>query len=179
MLREARGTYCLLLNEDSELREGSVEALIEALESDPGAGAAGAQLLDAERRAAALRLAPAERLDRDRLGALFLHRPLVTQSGGGATRRVGWAQSAALMVRREAAAEVGYLDEEFFVYSDETDFCKRLGRCGPGHALRALGARRPPRAARQRPLRGRRREWSSSTAAATATCESTTARRRR
>src|SRR5213076_3196979 len=36
----------------------------------------------------------------------------------------------AMLVRRAAAAEVGYLDPQFFVYSDETDFCKRLGDAG-------------------------------------------------
>ena len=61
-------------------------------------------------------------------GALFLHRLLTVQSRGGETRRVDWAQSSALMVRREAAAAVGYLDPDFFVYYDECDFCKRLGR---------------------------------------------------
>jgi GT2 family glycosyltransferase len=43
---------------------------------------------------------------------------------------VGWVQSAAMLVRREAAEAVGYLDPDFFVYSDETDFCKRLGDAG-------------------------------------------------
>ena len=35
-----------------------------------------------------------------------------------------------MLVRREAARAVGYLDPEFFVYSDETDFCKRLADAG-------------------------------------------------
>ena len=39
---------------------------------------------------------------------------------------VGWVQSAAMLVRRRAAQEVGYIVPEVFVYSDETDFCKRL-----------------------------------------------------
>jgi GT2 family glycosyltransferase len=52
------------------------------------------------------------------------------QSGGGATRPVGWVQSSAMLVRREAALEVGGFDPDFFVYSDETDFCKRLGDAG-------------------------------------------------
>ncbi|MBA2523083.1 MAG: glycosyltransferase family 2 protein [Solirubrobacterales bacterium] len=63
-------------------------------------------------------------------GALFLHRRFVVQSGGALTRRVGWAQSSAMFVRRSAAREIGYLDPDFFVYSDETDFCKRLGDAG-------------------------------------------------
>jgi GT2 family glycosyltransferase len=45
-------------------------------------------------------------------------------------REVDWAQSAALLVRREAAARVGWFDPAFFVYSDEVDFAWRLRRAG-------------------------------------------------
>src|SRR4029453_15662669 len=45
LLREARGRYCLLLNEDSELREGAVRALLDALDDDPGAAVAAPHLL--------------------------------------------------------------------------------------------------------------------------------------
>jgi N-acetylglucosaminyl-diphospho-decaprenol L-rhamnosyltransferase len=129
LLREAGGRYCLLLNEDSELRAGAVEALLAALEADLGAAAAGAQLLDSAGRPApcAWRFPG---VGTALAGAFFLHRWLTVQSKGSSTRRVDWAQSSALMVRREAAAEVGYLDPAFFVYYDEGDFCKRLGDAG-------------------------------------------------
>jgi GT2 family glycosyltransferase len=39
---------------------------------------------------------------------------------------VDWCQSSALLVRREAAAQVDYMDPHFFVYSDEVDFARRL-----------------------------------------------------
>jgi len=125
LLREARGRYCLLLNEDSELCEGATAALLGALEADPRAGAAGAQLLssEGESKPCAWRLPG---IATALAGALLLHRLLTVQSGGRHTRTVGWAQSSAMLVRSEAAAAVGYLDPEFFVYSDETDFCKRL-----------------------------------------------------
>jgi len=129
LLRQAAGELCLLLNEDSELLPGAAAALIDALRSDPSAGAAGAQLLDP----AGIPQPCAWRLPGVGTAlaqALFLHKRLVTESGGSETRRVGWAQSAALAVRRSAAEEVGYLDPAFFVYSDETDFCKRLGDAG-------------------------------------------------
>jgi len=129
LLREAKGELCLLLNEDSELHAGSVEALVRALDEDPQAAAAGAQLLDpaGEPLACAWRLPG---LGTSVAQALFLHRLLVTQSHGSDTREVGWVQSAAMMVRREAAVDVGYLDPAFFVYSDETDFCKRMRDAG-------------------------------------------------
>ena len=129
LMSEARGDLCLLLNEDSELRPGAVEALIDALRDDPGAAVAGAQLVDPAGRPqpCAWRLPG---LGTSLAGALFLHRLLVTESGGGRTREVGWVQSAAMAVRRRAAERVSYMDPEFFVYSDETDFCKRLHDAG-------------------------------------------------
>jgi GT2 family glycosyltransferase len=129
LLREARGDVCLLLNEDSELRPNSVESLIGALKEDTSAAAAGAQLLSptGDALACAWRLPG---LGPSLAQALFLHRALVTQSNGLRTRTVGWVQSSAMLVRRDAAEEVGWLDPEFFVYSDETDFCKRLRDAG-------------------------------------------------
>ena len=129
LLRRARGRYCLLLNEDSEILPGSVEALLGALDAEPRAGAAGAQLEDGEGNpyACAWRF-PGVRTAL--VGALFLHRRLTVQSGGPDTRGGDWVQSSAMLVRREAAAEIGYLDPEFFVYYDECDFCLRLAAAG-------------------------------------------------
>ena len=129
LMQEAKGRYCLLLNEDSELRDGAAEALLAALDADPRAGAAGAQLLDSggDSVPCAWRFPG---VGTALAGALFLHRLLTVQSKGAETRRVDWAQSSALMVRREAAAEVDYLDPAFFVYYDECDFCKRLAEAG-------------------------------------------------
>jgi GT2 family glycosyltransferase len=129
LLREAAGDYCLLLNEDSELRPGAVEALLAALDADPKAAAAGAQLLDSAGNPVpcAWRFPG---VGTALVGALFLHKRLTVQSTGTVTRPVDWAQSSALMVRREAAAEVGYLDPAFFVYYDECDFAKRLHDAG-------------------------------------------------
>ncbi len=125
LLREANGHQCLLLNEDSELCEGAAVALLAAMEANPRAGAAGAQLLssEGEPKPCAWRLPG---IASALAGALLMHRLLTVQSRGNRTRKVGWAQSSALLVRPGAAADVGYLDPDFFVYSDETDFCKRL-----------------------------------------------------
>ncbi len=129
LLRTARGRYCLLLNEDSELRAGAAAALIAALDADPRAAAAGAQLLDSagEPVPCAWRFPG---VITALAGGVFLHRLITVQSKGRSTRRVDWAQSSALIVRRGAAAEVGYLDPAFFVYYDECDFCKRLSDAG-------------------------------------------------
>src|SRR5918998_415932 len=108
LLRRARGRTCLLLNEDAELEPGATAALMAALAEHPRAAAAGAELLT----------------------ALGLHRRFVVQSRGRRTRAVDWSQSAALLVRRDAAEAIGWFDPAFFVHSDEVDFCKRLRDAG-------------------------------------------------
>ena len=129
LLQRARGRFCLLLNEDSELRPGATAALHAALAADEQAAAAGAKLLrpDGRVQPSAWRFpTPATAL----IGALFLHKRLTVQSRGHRTRRVDWAQSAALLVRRDAARDIGWFDPQFFVYSDEVDFCRRLADAG-------------------------------------------------
>jgi N-acetylglucosaminyl-diphospho-decaprenol L-rhamnosyltransferase len=129
LMREANGRFCLLLNEDSVLRAGATATLIAALDADPRAAAATPQLLDSNGspvpcawRFPGVGAALA--------GALFLHRWQTVQSKGSDTRAVDWAQSSALLVRRDAAAAVSYMDPAFFVYYDECDFAKRLADAG-------------------------------------------------
>jgi len=129
VLQRARGRYALMLNEDSELLPGATAALHTALAAAPRAGAAGATLLrpDGTVQPSAWRF-PGPRAAL--WAAVGLHRRFVVQSTGTAVREVDWAQSAALLVRSEAARAVGWLDPAFFVYSDEVDFCKRLRDAG-------------------------------------------------
>jgi N-acetylglucosaminyl-diphospho-decaprenol L-rhamnosyltransferase len=143
LLREAQGRFCLLLNEDSEILDGAAESLLDALRGDPEAAAAGAQLVDPglDRIACAWRFPG---LGTALAQALFLHRWLVTQGARPGEEdhsiRVGWFQSCTMLVRREAAQEVGYLDPDFFVYSEEVDFQRRLTDAG-WHVLHVPSAR--------------------------------------
>jgi N-acetylglucosaminyl-diphospho-decaprenol L-rhamnosyltransferase len=129
LLREARGRFALLLNEDSELLPGATLALWKALDERPGAALAGARLLrpDGAPQPCAWRFpSPLTAL----AGALMLHRLYTVQSRGDRVREVDWCQSSALLVRCTDAAAVGYLDPDFFVYSDEVDFAYRLREAG-------------------------------------------------
>jgi GT2 family glycosyltransferase len=129
LLRAASGRYALLMNEDTELRPGAPAALRDALEAHPRAALAGARLVrpDGAAQACAWRFPTALTA---LAGALLLHRLLTVQSRGSITREVDWCQSSALLVRRSAAAEVDYLDGDFFLYSDEVDFARRLRDAG-------------------------------------------------
>jgi len=129
LMRRSRGRWCLLLNEDSELLPGASAALVGALDADPRAACAVAALRrpDGVAQASAWRFPTVATAV---AGALGLGRQAVVQSRGPRTRAVDWGQSAALLVRREAAEEVGWMDPAFFVYSDEVDFQKRLALAG-------------------------------------------------
>ena len=139
LMERARGSYALLLNEDSDLLTGATLALWQALQERPDAACAGARLLrpDGAGQACAWRFPT---VTTALAGALFLHRRYTVQSTGDATREVDWCQSSALLVRREAAAQVGYMDPDFFVYSDEVDFARRLRDAG-WRSLYVPGAR--------------------------------------
>jgi N-acetylglucosaminyl-diphospho-decaprenol L-rhamnosyltransferase len=129
LLQQANGRYALLLNEDAELTDGAALSLYLALAARPDAACAGAALWrpgDAAQPCAWRFPTVWTAL----AGALFLHRLVTVQSGGETTRYVDWCQSSALLVRRAAAKEVGFLDADFFVYSDEVDFARRLRDAG-------------------------------------------------
>lgn len=129
LMRRSQGAYCMLLNEDSELDAGATAALHAALEADAGAACAVAALRrpDGAPQASAWRFPTVMTA---LAGALLLGGRVNVQSRGRSTRRVDWGQSAALLVRRPAAEAVGWMDTDFFVYSDEVDFQKRLADAG-------------------------------------------------
>ena len=129
LLRQASGEYALLLER--------------GLRAAPGGGGGAARRLSTERPTPPLPVRSSSTPTAARSPAPGGSRDSARRSpgrssstGGSSPRdpataaRVGWVQSAAMLVRRSAAEEVGYLDPDFFVYSDETDFQKRLNDAG-------------------------------------------------
>jgi N-acetylglucosaminyl-diphospho-decaprenol L-rhamnosyltransferase len=116
VLRRARGRFCLLLSEASELEPGATGALHAALAGTDDAGAAGATLVrpDGAQRPSAWRF-PGRWTARGRLAV---------QSRGRRVRDIDWTLAAALLVRREAAAEIAWFGP------DELEFCRRLHDAG-------------------------------------------------
>jgi GT2 family glycosyltransferase len=148
LLREARGALCLLMHEDVELLDGAAAALCAALRQRADAAVAGPALLDADGallpsawRLPSLGTAVAE--------AVGLRRRLVEESRRSPEdREVGWVRGAAMLVRREAAIAVRFLDPDFFLHRAELDFQRRLRDAGWGivhvPAARAIHHRPPP-----------------------------------
>lgn len=136
-LRRARGRYLLLLNPDTEVQPGALDALVALLDRRPAAGAVGARLLnsDGSLQFSTYRLPTAgtlawEYFMRD------LRRPNDPRAGRYAAadyareRPVEGLLGACLMLRRQAVEQVGLLDEGFALYCEEVDWCIRLRRAG-------------------------------------------------
>jgi hypothetical protein len=134
-IRESRGRYILLLNPDTEMRSGALAALLEFLERTPGAGAAGARLLNAD---GSLQISayPEPTIWRElwRLFHLDSIRPYANYPmhtwGLKQPRQVDVLMGACVLLPRQALDAVGTFDEQFFMYSEEVDLCLRLRQGG-------------------------------------------------
>jgi len=129
VIRATTGRYVFVLNEDTTSEDWGFRRMVAHLDANPRVGALGPRLVypDGRPQASAWRFpSPAAAA----LGLLTLGRAGIVQSAENQTRDVDWAMAAALLLRREALDEVGIFDEEFFIYSEETDLCRRLRRAG-------------------------------------------------
>ena len=129
VVRATSGRYVYVLNEDTTSDDWGLDRMVAHLDASPRVAALGPRLVypDGRLQDSAWRFpTPAVAA----LGLASLGRAGVTQSGGTETRDVDWAMGAALLVRREALDEVGLFDEGFFIYSEETDLCRRLRDAG-------------------------------------------------
>jgi GT2 family glycosyltransferase len=125
VIRATTGRYVFVLNEDTTSEDWGFARMVAHLDANPRVAALGPRLVypDGRPQSSAWRFpSPATAA----LGLLTLGRAGILQSGGNTTRDVDWAMAAALLVRREALDEVGLFDEGFFIYSEETDLCRRL-----------------------------------------------------
>lgn len=138
---EALGSprYFLILNADAWIMGDAVEQLIAFADSRPDAAVIGPQLLNPDgtlQRSVrgfptVWRLAT-EYLILRRLALGF--RPFAAASGGGVDHatmyEADWVIGAALLVRTEAVEEVGLLDDRYFLFSEEVDWCYRFRLAG-------------------------------------------------
>jgi GT2 family glycosyltransferase len=121
----ARGRHVFILNDDTVLDPECIHRLHRFLLQNPSVGAAGPRLRhpDGREQPSAFHFPTPARVA---LTTLTLQRAGWIMSGGDRIRRVDWIHGAAMMVRRDAIAAAGGMDEGFYMYLEDVDLCRRL-----------------------------------------------------
>jgi GT2 family glycosyltransferase len=138
-LRVSRGRYMLLLNPDTVPNSEAIHAMVRFLESNQSAGAVGCQLVLPDGTTQITYSGFPNVWNYVVLHSLVspivvgmrgvwrkVRQQLGMRERAAAPRRVGWLMGACLMVRQEVIDQVGLLDNEFFMYCEDTDWCKRM-----------------------------------------------------
>jgi GT2 family glycosyltransferase len=126
----------MFLNPDTIVRGGAIRALVDFMDSHQRVGIAGSRLENAEGAAeCSAHIAPSplgELESGARLGILSraLHRYTVSPPMREAAHQCDWVSGASLIVRRKVFEEIGALDEGYFLYFEEVDFCLRAQKAG-------------------------------------------------
>ena len=138
-MRRSGGELVLLLNSDAVAPPGSIDRLVAALDADETAAVAGPRILAPDgsvELSFGRMITPWNELRQKVLARVSSSRlPLAarwTARRTARTRYVDWVSGACLLARRRDAEAVGFLDERFFLYTEDVDFCA---------AIRARGRR--------------------------------------
>lgn len=129
-IRATKSELVMLLNNDTVVPPGAIDRLVARLDAHPEAAIAGPRLVDGERHAELSfgpMISPVGELRQKIVTRLHARGVgLIERWVERTTRReqcVDWVSGACLLVRRPVAEDVGLLDERFFLYTEDVDFC--------------------------------------------------------
>ncbi len=128
-IEASQGDYVLLLNSDTIVHAQALERMARFLDAHDRVGIVGACLLNADGT-----LQPSwaafPSFWSELLGRNIRTRTPYRTTDGSAAYLVDWVGGAALMIRRKVIDQIGVLDEGYFMYSEETDWCFRVRKAG-------------------------------------------------
>lgn len=136
-LAESRGRYLMLLNPDTVVLDDALEMMLTFMERHPDIGALGPQLLNSDgsvqssrRRFPTLATGFFESTWLDSLAPGVLRRYYALDLPDDATAGVDWLNGACIMVPLATYKRVGGMDEAYYMYSEELDWCRRIVEAG-------------------------------------------------
>jgi len=136
-LARCRSPYIMLLNPDTYIPDARIQSTIRIMQSRPDVGILGPQILDSNgqiqgsartfpnlltgifgRTSIVSRMLPQNR---------FTRRDIVTWKGDHSdTVEVDWVSGACMVIRKKAISDVGLMDDRFFMYWEDADWCRRM-----------------------------------------------------
>jgi len=129
-LQKASGKYILLLNPDTRVKHGAIVQLLSFMDSHVDTGVAGVQLLNSDgtkqNSIASFPSLATELLNKRVLRWLSPKRFPGKERNYSEPIEVDSVIGACMMVRRKALDQVGFLDEDYFLFLEETDWCYRM-----------------------------------------------------
>lgn len=138
-MRKAKGTFFLLLNSDAFIKPGILEKTLNYMNDNPDVGVLGVKMVGEEGNLQpSARKFPTPFYKFTVLSGISSRFPNSRLLGGpdyswwdhNSIKNVDWVVGAYLMVRSDAAEQVGYFDERYFLYYEETDFCLQIKKKG-------------------------------------------------
>jgi GT2 family glycosyltransferase len=138
-LRASRGRYVMLLNSDTLALDDALPQIVSFLDAHPDCAVCGPRLLnrDGSRQSSGYLFTNLADILWESLGLTrsFPNSPIFNRRGQGSsdldqTREVDWVSGACLAARRQAIDHVGLLDEGFFMYDEDVDWCRRMKQAG-------------------------------------------------
>lgn len=138
-LQQAKGKYYLILNPDMIALLGSIDTLVSFLDKNPDVGMAGGKLISPNNKLqySAFRFYKPSTiiyrrsfLGKTKKGRAEIARFLMKDVDHSTIQDVDWLMGACLMVRALAVKEVGGMDERYFLYFEDVDWCRRFWEKG-------------------------------------------------
>jgi N-acetylglucosaminyl-diphospho-decaprenol L-rhamnosyltransferase len=128
--------YLYVINSDAFLDDGSLERLVGFMDAHLSAGIAGSRIHgpDGVTQVAAFRfpsvLGELEQASRLGLATRLLRTRRIAMPEPTASCEVDWVSGSSMLIRRQVFEHIGAFDEGFFLYFEETDFCRSARRAG-------------------------------------------------
>ncbi len=124
IIQATSSRYVLALNNDTLVEHGALDTLVRYLDEHPGVGAAGPRVVgpDGEPQLSAWTFPT--------VWNAAVHVVAGSRPAGPAPTEVGYVSGCALMLRRSVLTQIGGFDEDYFMYAEEKDLCRRIHDVG-------------------------------------------------
>jgi len=124
-IKESKGRYIILLNEDTEVMNNAFKIMVDFIDSNEKAGVVGCTLYNSD-----LTKQEAYNDFYPKFFEAIKKSFMKEESEIEGIKKVGYVKGAAILLRRTTLEQVGLLDEQFFIFSEEIDLCYRINKVG-------------------------------------------------